>query len=67
MRMDMSMPGKIENTGADTTPASPASQHPRQNTRKNARSTSMPSAATIVRSSTPARTMAPSRVRSSPK
>ena len=50
--------------GPPITPAKPASQAPRQKTMVKSRETRMPVTRAIAGSSTPARIMAPSRVRS---
>ena len=50
--------------GPPMTPPAPASPAPRQNTSVNSFDTGMPTARAICMSSTPARIIAPSRVRS---
>src|SRR3954463_9582072 len=62
--MSMSRPGYTERIGPPRTPPIPASAAPRQNTSVNKRGTAIPSPRAISMSSTPARIIAPTRVRS---
>jgi hypothetical protein len=62
-RMSVSAPGLIVSSPAAIIPATPARTDPTRNIAAKTRSTSMPRAPTISRSSTPARSIAPTRVR----
>src|SRR3954464_10726188 len=62
--MSASRPGYADMIGPAITPPAPASAAPRQNTVVKRRETGIPTARAMSRSSTPARIMAPKRVRS---
>src|SRR5207249_8141012 len=62
--MSASSPGYADMIGPPITPPAPASAAPRQNTVVKRRDTGMPTALAISGSSTPARIIAPKRVRS---
>src|SRR5712671_1882311 len=62
--MSVSRPGYTERIGPPRTPPAPARKAPRQKTKVNRRETGMPIARAIGMSSTPARIIAPRRVRS---
>src|SRR5919198_1195828 len=62
--MSPSSPGYAERMGPPMTPPAPASAEPRQNTTVKSRETGTPTARAMSRSSTPARIIAPRRVRS---